>query len=199
MVLTQEQLQELKNQLSKQIENLPKEQKISAQSQIDSMSSDALESMLKQQQTQVKIFRKIVSKEIPSRIIEENEEALAVLEIRPISKGHSIILSKSEISDAKDLSQKTIKLSQKISKQIKEKLKPESIEIQTENKFGEVIINLIPIYDKKLDISSKRTEPTESELGKTYQEIIKKNEIDNEKKPVKKEKRKIIKLKRKIP
>ena len=199
MTLTQEQLQELKNQLSKQIENLPEEQKSSAQSQIDSMSPDALESMLKQQQTKVRVFRKIVSKEIPSRIIEENEDALAVLEIRPISKGHSIILSKSEISDAKDLSQKTIKLSQKISKQIKEKLKPESIEIQTENKFGEVIINLIPIYDKKLDISSKRTEPTESELDKIYQEIIKKNEIDNEEKPVKKEKRKIIKLKRKIP
>ena len=199
MALTQEQIQELKNQLSKQIENLPDEEKISAQSQIDSMSSEALESMLEQQQAQVKIFRKIVSKELPSRIIGENNDAVAVLEIRPISKGHAIIISKSEISDAKDLSPKTIELSQKISNQLKEKLNPQSIEIQTENKFGEVIINLIPIYDKKLDISSERTEPAESELDKTYKEIIKKKEIKNEEKPLKKEKSEIFKLKRKIP
>ena len=199
MALTQEQIQELKNQLSKQIENLPDEQKSSAQSQIDSMSSEALESMLEQQQAQVKIFRKIVSKELPSRIIGENNDAVAVLEIRPISKGHAIIISKSEISDAKDLSPNTIELSQKISNQLKEKLNPQSVEIQTENKFGEVIINLIPIYDKKLDISSERTEPAESELDKTYKEIIKKKEIKNEEKPLKKEKSEIFKLKRKIP
>ena len=102
MTLTKEQIQELKKQLFDQIENLPLGQKESAQNQINSMSSEALEVMLKQQQTQVKIFRKIASKEIPSRIIEENEEALAVLEIRPISKGHSIIISKSEIKDAKE-------------------------------------------------------------------------------------------------
>jgi len=194
MALSQEQIQELKKQLSEQIENLPEEQRISAQSQIDTMSSEALESMLKQQQAQVKIFRKIVSKEIPSRIIEENEEALAVLEIRPISKGHSIIISKSEISDAKDLSPKTIELSQKISSKLKEKLNSVSVEIQTENKFGEVIINLIPIYDKKLDISSERMEPSESELDKTYQEIIKEKE-----KPAEKKESETIKLKRKIP
>ena len=199
MALTQEQIQELKKQLAEQIKNLPEEQKSSAQSQIDSMSSEALETMLKQQQEQVKIFRKIISKEIPSKIIKENDDAIAVLEIRPISKGHSLIIPKNEIKDAKELSPKTIELSQEISKEIQKKLNPKSIEIQTENKFGEIIINIIPIYDEKLDIFSDRMESTESELDKTYQEIIK-----EEKKSEKSEKKKeipseIIKLKRRIP
>jgi|TARA_Y100000310_G_scaffold38436_1_gene36040 histidine triad (HIT) family protein len=199
MALTQEQIQELKKQLAEQIKNLPEEQKSSAQSQIDSMSSEALETMLKQQQEQVKIFRKIISKEIPSKIIKENDDAIAVLEIRPISKGHSLIIPKNEIKDAKELSPKTIELSQEISKEIQKKLNPKSIEIQTENKFGEIIINIIPIYDEKLDIFSDRMESTESELDKTYQEIIK-----EEKKSEKSEKKKeipseIVKLKRRIP
>ena len=199
MALTQEQIKELKEQLAEQIKNLPEEQKSSAQSQIDSMSSEALETMLKQQQEQVKIFRKIISKEIPSKIIKENDDAIAVLEIRPISKGHSLIIPKNEIKDAKELSPKTIELSQEISKEIQKKLNPKSIEIQTENKFGEIIINIIPIYDEKLDIFSDRMESTESELDKTYQEIIK-----EEKKSEKSEKKKeipseIIKLKRRIP
>lgn len=197
MALTQEQIKELKEQLSEQIKNLPEEQKQEAQAQIDSMSSEALEAMLNQQQEQIKIFRKIVSKEIPSRILEENEDALAVLEIRPISKGHSLIISKSEIKDAKELSPKTIELSQELAKKIQAKLKPKSVEIQTENKFGEVIINIIPVYDEKLDIFSERTEPTKSELDKTHQEIIK--EEKKEKPEKKKEKPNPIKLKRKIP
>jgi len=197
MALTQEQIKELKEQLSEQIKNLPEEQKQEAQSQINSMSSEALEAMLNQQQEKIKIFRKIVSKEIPSRILEENEDALAVLEIRPISRGHSLIISKSEIKDAKELSPKTIELSQGLAKKIQAKLKPKSVEIQTENKFGEVIINIIPVYDEKLDIFSERTEPTKSELDKTHQEIIK--EEKKEKSEEKKEKPKPIKLKRKIP
>lgn len=201
MALTQEQIKELKEQLAEQIKNLPEEQKSSAQSQIDSMSSEALESMLKQQQSQVKIFRKIISKEIPSKIIKENDDAIAVLEIRPISKGHSLIIPKNEIKDAKELSPKTIELSQEISKEIQEKLNPKSIEIQTENKFGEIIINIIPIYDEKLDIFSDRIESTESELDKTYQEITSEKE---KKKSEKSEKKKelpseTIKLKRRVP
>ena len=43
MTLTKEQIQELKKQLFDQIENLPLGQKESAQNQINSMSSEALE------------------------------------------------------------------------------------------------------------------------------------------------------------
>tara|TARA_Y100000310_G_C20386087_1_gene670484 strand:+ start:48 stop:650 length:603 start_codon:yes stop_codon:yes gene_type:complete len=200
MTLTQEQINELKKQLSGQIENLPPEQKASAQSQIDSMSSEALETMLNQQQTQVQIFRKIVSKEIPSRIIEENEDAIAVLEIRPISKGHSIVIPKNEVKEAKEFTIKTIELSEKIAEQIQDNLKPKLVEIQTENKFGETIINLIPIYDEKLDIFSERNEPSKEKLDETYQKVIRvEKEKPKKKKSERKDEPKIIKLKRRVP
>ena len=85
MALTEEQIIELKKQLSEQIKNLPEDQKKQAQDQIDSMTSDALESMLKQQQEKQQIFRQIVEGKIPSKKIAENEDALAILDIKPIS------------------------------------------------------------------------------------------------------------------
>jgi len=54
MVLTEEQVKELKRQLSEQIKHLPPDQKTAAEQQINGMSPDALESMLKQQMAQQK-------------------------------------------------------------------------------------------------------------------------------------------------
>ena len=56
------------------------------------MSSEALEVMLKQQQTQAQqqpIFRSIISGEIPSKKIDENKYAIAALDVKPISKGQT--------------------------------------------------------------------------------------------------------------
>ncbi len=49
MPLTQEQIKELKFQLSQQIQNLPEDKKLAAQQQIESLSPEALEYMLKEQ------------------------------------------------------------------------------------------------------------------------------------------------------
>ena len=85
MTLTPEQIKALKKQLLSQIQNLPEAQKKEAQAQIESLSPEALELMLKQQEEkQEPVFRLIIKGEIPSIKIGENEEALAVLEINPI-------------------------------------------------------------------------------------------------------------------
>ena len=54
MPLKSEEIKELKKQLSEQIKHLPHEQKLEAQKQIDSMSPEALETMLLQQQKEKK-------------------------------------------------------------------------------------------------------------------------------------------------
>ncbi|OIO81478.1 hypothetical protein AUJ84_00875 [Candidatus Pacearchaeota archaeon CG1_02_32_132] len=202
MTLTSEQIKELKKQLSEQIKHLPPEEKTEAQKQIDEMSSQALETMLKQQQSASSIFRKIVSKEIPSKIIDESPDALAVLEIRPISKGHIIVIPKKAISEAKDVSKKILDFSQKIADKLSKTLKIEKIEIQSSSQLGEVIINLIPIYDKPLDINSPRIQEAEEELEKIHTKIISFKEIKKETKVVKKPVKKkihILKIKRRIP
>ena len=203
MVLTQEEIQEIKKQLSQQIQHLPSEKKSQAQQQIDSMSEEALESLLEQQkskQPQKPLFRMIVDREIPSKIIDENRFALATLDIKPISQGHTIIIPKSPVEKAKDIPAQVFSLAKKIAKKLSLKLKSKSAEIQTEFKFGEIIINVIPIYEESLNINSPRSSPSDSDLDEVYKKlrVIKKPKIQRIK--IKKpQETKILKLNRRIP
>ncbi len=168
MTLTPEQISQLKSQLKEQIKTLPEDQKKEAEKQIEEMSDEAIESMLEQQKTDPKnqaIFRAILAGEIPSKKIDENKQAMAVLDIRPLSKGHIIIIPKQAVKNGKDIPTQAFTLAKKIAKRIENKLKAKSVEIQTEFKFGEIIINLIPVYDKPVSLNSPRTESNEKELN----------------------------------
>ena len=200
MTLTPEQIKELKSQLSEQIKNLPENQKAEAQKQIDSMSSEALETMIKQQQSQQQIFRSIIEGKIPSKKIEENSSGLAVLEIKPNSRGHTIIIPKKQVKTPEKIPKSIFKLAEKISKRIIKKLKARDVQVQSQFLFGETIINLIPIYDNPLTIDSPRENATEKDLEEIYKKIhlVKKAKVIKitKKKPKKSE---VIKLSRKIP
>ncbi len=201
MPLTSEQIQQLKNQLREQIKNLPEDQRRTAEKQIEEMSAEALEEMLNQQKSAQKpIFRAVIAGEIPSKKIDENKSAIAVLDIKPISKGHIIIIPKKEVKSGKDLPAQAFTLAKKLAKKITEKLKAKSVEIQTEFKFGEIIINLIPIYDKPLNINSQKNEASEQELSE-LESILK---IKQKQKTIKLQKtpkktNNLPKLKRRIP
>ena len=203
MTLTHEEIQEIKKQLSQQIQHLSPDKKSQAQQQIDSMSEEALESLLEQQkskQPQKPLFRMIVDREIPSKIIDENRFALATLDIKPISQGHTIIIPKSPVEKAKDIPAQVFSLAKKIAKKLSLKLKSKSAEIQTEFKFGEIIINVIPIYEESLNINSPRSSPSDSELEEVYKKlrVIKKPKVQRIK--IKKtQETKILKLNRRIP
>jgi histidine triad (HIT) family protein len=205
MALTPEQVKALKSQLLAQIQNLPEDKKTEAQAQIESLSPQALELMLKQQakaEKEQSVFRLIVKGEIPSAIVDENKEAIAVLEINPISKAHIIIIPRKPVTSAKEMPTKAFSLAKKLSKRITLKLKAKSAEIQTETKFREMIINIIPIYDKELNINSPRYKASKEELEEIAQEIRIKKKAKIEK--IKKEKpvdlkTQILKLPRKIP
>lgn len=206
MALTHEQIQELKKQLSQQIQHLPPGQKEQAQEQIDSMSGEALESMLNQQRTQVQqksggkekgVFRMIVDGEIKARKIDENKEAIAVLDIRPFSKGHTIVIPKKPVDDARKLPPLVFSLAKIIAKRMASKLKASGTEIQTESKFGEAIVNVIPNYGKQI---TERYEASEQELDAAVQalKVVVKPKVEKIKKEKKKEEN-VLKLKRRIP
>lgn len=173
MPLTQEQVAELKQQLHKQIEHLSPAQKIQAAAQIDSMSAEALEAMLNQQvagpkktgEKQKTIFRSIVDGDIETVKVEENNYAIAVMDISPIAKGHVLIIPKKAVSDAKHLPVPAFTLAKNIGKRVSIEFKAKSTAIQTENKFGECVIHVIPSYDDKvLDLSSQRTQASKEDL-----------------------------------
>ena len=143
-MLTPEQVAELKSQLAEQIKHLPEAQRAQAQVQIDQMSPEALELMLNQQMssqsTKAKasksVFRMIIDGELPSKKINENKDAIAVLEIKPVSKGHVIIIPKKSVSVRQALPSRVLSFANKLSKRLKSKLKAKGVELQTENTFG---------------------------------------------------------------
>lgn len=206
MALTEEQIKELKAQLLEQIANLPEDQKAEAEKQIAELSTEALELMLKQQQgsKEASVFRKIISKEISSVIVDENNQSLAVMDIAPISEGHIVIIPKKPIVSTKNLPTPILSLAKKISKRIVSKLKAKSTEIQTEFKFGEIIVNVIPIYDKSLSLSSPRKKETPEALELIAQKLRPRKRISKKPKITKIEAQKpaessVLQWHRKIP
>lgn len=173
-MLSQEQVTQIKSQLIQQIEsNFPEDKKEIAVQQIESMGTEQLEGFLKKnkliknQQTgeQQCIFCSIISGNIPSHQIAKNKEAIAVLEINPISFGHTIVIPKKHVSSSEKISSEAMQLAKEIKTLIKEKLNPKDILIDSSNAFGHEIINILPIYENEnLNSSRKKANPEELEI-----------------------------------
>ncbi|MEK6825730.1 MAG: HIT domain-containing protein [Nanoarchaeota archaeon] len=182
MALSPEEVIELKAQLSQQVAHLPPEQKAKAQAQINVMSPETIESMLDQQKgnaagakdsgkAQKSPYRMMIDKDFETVIVEENAEALAVLEINPISEGHTMIVPKKAAESSDKLPPEAFVLAQKVAKLLKDNLKAKSVEMPTEEKFGETIINIIPIYDSPVNLSSPRKKSSVEELKELVKKI----------------------------
>ncbi|MDO8528864.1 MAG: HIT domain-containing protein [Nanoarchaeota archaeon] len=187
-MLTEEQTQQIKEQLVKQIsENFPEDKRDFAIEQVNSMNSEELENFLKQNQMSGNneekcVFCSIISGEIPSYKIGENEKAIAVLEINPISQSHALIIPKEHKGK---IDEKEIKeLSAEIAKKIKTKFKAKKIELFPSELFNHKVLNILPIYKDETS-SSKRKKEVPEEL-KEIQEIL--IEEPKEKKPKKEHK-----------
>jgi histidine triad (HIT) family protein len=170
-MLTKEQISQIKEQLFKQLENWPESQREAAKEQINSMNDEELEQfliknkMIKTEQAdnekQECIFCSIIKNQIPSYKLDENDNAVAVLEINPISKGHTIIIPKEHIN-TESLSSDIFSFGEEISQKIKHILKPKKVEANTTELFGHGIINILPVYkDETFKSSRKKAKPEE--------------------------------------
>ena len=179
MALTEDQIQDIKKQILSQVESFPEDQREQAKQQIETMNAEQLEQFLIQNnlvkqpssdsspQGSRCVFCSIANKQAQSYIIDENKKALAVLEINPLSIGHSIIIPL-EHTEVQKISSQALTLAKKIAKRIKTKLKPQDVKIETTNAFGHTIINVIPIYkDKKLG----KTQAKPEELKKLQEKL----------------------------
>lgn len=178
-MLSDEETEEIKEKLISHIESsFPPEQIDSAKNQIESMNSEQLENFLEKnkliknseednEENSECVFCNIVSGKINSVNIDENEEAIAVLEINPISKGHFIVIPK----EHGEVSKEATELAKKISKKIKEKFSPKDIEFSKSKMFGHEIINVLPIY-KDENFNSERHHSKIEDLEKIKEELI---------------------------
>ena len=208
-MLPKEQITQIKQQLIQQIETtFPEDKKQAAKQQVEIMDDKQLEEFLKQNKLikegqpsmgeQQSIFRNIISGQIHSYKIDEDEYSLAVLEINPISKGHIILIPKQEATSVEKIPQPVFSLAKKLSKKIKAKLKPKEVKILPSNAFGEFIINVFPVYENE-SLNSQRYHAEETELQELQKKLEKKIIEKIIKKKPKKIQEKDIRLPKRIP
>ncbi len=182
-MLSNEQVENVKKQLISQLESSDVENKEAIQSSIEAMDSEQLEEFLNKNKlikkdNQECIFCSILSQDISSYKIAENSEAIAVLEINPISQGHSIIIPKLHSDTPSKIS---FDLAEEVSKKISKIFKPKRIDIVNSNLFGHEIINLVPIY-KNENIHSKRQQAKPEDLEEIQKQLEEIQEPIKEKK-----------------
>ena len=129
------------------------------------------------------IFCKIIEKEIPSKILYENNETIAFLDNFPISQGHTIVIPKKHYTNLEDIPinilyeiMGTVK---KISNLIYKNLKNDGYNILQNNykAAGQIInhfhIHIIPrrIADGKFKLIIPREQSSEEELNQTLKII----------------------------
>lgn len=176
----EDQIKQIRGQLIEQIDkSFPAESKQQTINEINSMSDKELIEFLKKnnmvQQNQGDnggqcVFCAIAKKQMPSTEIDENEEAVAVLEINPISKGHTIIIPKEHITRPEDMPPKANELATHIGEKLKKVFNVEKVEVAIRNVLGHEAINIIPVYNNET-IDSPRTQKTPEDLAKLKSEI----------------------------
>lgn len=178
MEFTDEQVKDIKQQLIDQVDKLDNPNKESIKEYIQDLDSKSLEDFLKKNNIKVSesgnleqtegseetekkcIFCSIVNKEISSYVLTENDKSIAILELNPLSRGHSIVLPKKHLPSDK-LPKTSMTLAQRLAKKIRKKLKSDDIKIETSNFQGHSFINVIPIYK---DIPYNKRKADEKEL-----------------------------------
>ena len=182
-MLPEEQLKEVKQQIIAHIEStFPEDKKTQAVEQINSMNAEQLEQFLIQNNLikgdgtipesspQQCIFCSIVFGEIPSTKVGENEKSIAVLELNPISKAHTIIIPREHVSNENQIPLEAKELAKQISEKIK-KFDPKSIEVYPSNMFGHEILNILPVYENETP-NSPRKKSTPEELAEIQKELM---------------------------
>lgn len=188
-MVSKEEATQLRKQVIGQINStFPEDKKQEAISQIESMNDEQFEEFLKQNklipeqgspQKQQCVFCSIISGDIASHIIQEHQEATAILEINPISKGHIILIPRIH---SEKIPETINPLAQEISERIKSKLKPKSITIAPSSLFGHEVLNIIPVYENET-IDSQRQKAKTEDLAELQNLLEKKKEPEKIEKP----------------
>lgn len=174
-MISKKQSETIKKSLIDQLEKSNQPNKEKVVDYIKTLNEEKLEEFLKQNKIDISefdselkpsepecVFCSIIKGKIPSYKIAETKKAIAILEINPLSRGHSIVLPTEHLPIEK-MPKSTLSLAQKLAKKTKKKLKPEDIKIETSSLMGHGMVNIVPLYK---DIPPKKIKETEENLKK---------------------------------
>ncbi|MFZ2125092.1 MAG: HIT domain-containing protein [Candidatus Saccharimonadales bacterium] len=98
------------------------------------------------------IFTRIINGEIPSHKVYEDDRILAILDVRPVFEGHTLVITKKQVDHIWDLDDDEYdylwKTTKKIGQHIREVIKSPRVGIVVEG-YGvpHVHVHIIPIYE----------------------------------------------------
>lgn len=128
------------------------------------------------------IFTKILKKEIPGEIVYEDNDFFAILDIKPTSPGHVLVMPKKEYEDLHSMNSNEageyFKVVQKIANKMKESLDCKAINIGMNNgkEAGQIVfhahIHIIPRYEEKENINWDGKEYSSKEEMQEYAKKI---------------------------
>ena len=185
MPITEEESSKIKEHLLTQLENFPEDRRSQIKEQINSMSIEEVETFIEQNKlTHLGgqcIFCSIVANKTPSFKIDDDDDNIAILELNPLSKGHTLIIPKEHLEKIPESAKK---FAQEISKKLQERLSPNEIKINELEIMNHALLEIIPIYGNE----TEKRKATEEELKTLQEEILepKEVEIKEEFKPEKK-------------
>ena len=184
-MIEENQIPQIKEQLISQINStFPEDKKASAIEQIQTMNKNQLTEFLAQNNlikndsskettpasaptpSDQCAFCSIHAGKIPSTKIAESEGAIAILEINPLSEGHTIILQKDHQNT---IPPKIEEFAKTIQEKLRHALSPKDVLIEHGEMFGHAIINVIPIYGDSLETDRKQATP--EQLAQVQQKI----------------------------
>ena len=118
------------------------------------------------------VFTKIINKEIPAYIIDENDDFISILDINPVQVGHTLVIPKKEIDYIFDQDDyylsKILIYSKKIAKALKSVIKCNRIGISvTGLEVPHTHVHLIPInhHSDMYDNCNKKINMTNEEMS----------------------------------
>lgn len=124
------------------------------------------------------IFTKIINREIPSYIIEENDDFIAFLDVFPLVKGHTLVIPKNQVDYIFDLDEETHsklwKFAKKISVKVNSAIECKRVGVAVIGlEVPHAHIHLVPLNNvEDINFSRPKLKLEESELLEIHKRIL---------------------------
>ena len=130
------------------------------------------------------IFTRIINREIPCHLIAETEDYIAFLDVRPLAKGHTLVIPKTEIDYVFDLPddvlQGLILFSKRVAQAVKSVISCEKIGVAVIGlEVAHAHVHLVPIRavgdinfsNPKLELSTEELSAIAMSIRGAYEQI----------------------------
>ena len=127
------------------------------------------------------IFCKIINKEIPGKIVYEDDECMAFLDLSQATYGHTLVIPKKHYANILEVDDETLahvmKIVKNLANQIVEKLDAKGVNVLTNEVAGQTVhhfhIHILPRYDEN-ELKIEFTDHSNDvDLDEVYKKITK--------------------------